>query len=207
MAIGESLPAQQLMLTRFRGKYAEAVVVNSATELRDQAELLRSGLKQLEDTLNLATDAIDYSGFGLIYYPEPTEDFAFTNPDAARGLIGALKAAGLDIPDDPGEMDDYSVRRDSCLDFKKQGDCYWPTSGLLRAAFLLAPVVREVGWGYGWDEFKQDPKMHVRHASAVRIPGIVLLEGLLQHDPNLDEDRVPSAAMAYYIDTIVSTES
>lgn len=202
----QTSPTNHTMLTRFRGEYAEAAIVNSAADLARQAERLRTGLSQLESDLDIPEDKVEYAGYGLIYFPEPTEELGFTDPETAKAIVNALRFAGLNIPDDPGEMDDYRIRADNCLDLMQKSDGYWTTPGLIDSAFLLAPVVREPGWGRDWDEFGQDPGMHVRHASGVRVPGIVILEGLLQYDPGLDEDRVPTEVMARYISkTVAST--
>lgn len=194
----------QTMQTRFRGEYAEALVVNSADELESSSPVLQEGLRALLERLNLPQGDIEYSGYALVFFPEPTEELAFYSPETAAALIEAFKAAGIPVRTDFSNLDDYIVHPGDCLDWGLESPGYYPTDGLIHTSYLITPVVREKGVDElsERDTFSQFMGLHARHASAVRMSGVTLLEGLLRTKPWLDSDRIPSKEIAAYLKSI-----
>lgn len=192
-----SSPNISLLYGRYRGQSAPIPCPESLDELGNMIEArVKPGLTKLLGRTGISP--VEYAGYALPQFLTPIEMMELFKAFGGQETIDELKSAGLNV-DTTKQRDDFWVQHfdhfDQMQDPKDDG--VWlqrrnNETGLneLGIHFLLGPVVRGPIHIFGNnDEFNQKAEADFDHQSAVYVSSRLLLEGLYEYRPQLQDGR------------------
>jgi hypothetical protein len=186
-----------LMYAKYRGVEAPIPMPETLDELGEIIDMrVKPGLTRLLGQTGISP--VEYAGYALPSFHAPVKMMEISQTFAALGE--ALKAAGLKVDPDRPKDDFWPEYRDLLIrkvNATENQNGFWTQgyreatgmSGLVGAAFLLGPAVRGPIRLLESDQFRQHVDIDFAHDAAVYVSGKLMLEGLREYEPRLQDGR------------------